>query len=385
MDGTKAASVEAVTRKPKIVSLYPQYERLCWQLLAGIQLLPLFVHVPIGAQLIVNSTVVVALGVFKSVEIDVTEQGDTVQTRYDSEYASGEAETVKTKDALMFPITASISLFGLYLVFTYINKDLIKGLLKIYFSYLGMYVLGLFFAEKFLERDESLREISYEKQTSLKIPYLMEEPLKITMRKADNYGFAISFVLATAYCLTSHWLLNNLFGVTFAIGAIRLIKLTDIKIGLIMLWGLFFYDIFWVFKTDVMVTVAKSMDGPILLKFPLNLAENKFSMLGLGDMIVPGAFISLLLKFDVDSYLKAFPKCKLEQIRTPFFWYNLIFYLLGIVITYVFMQWFNHAQPALLYLVPAATIGLLIPAVQRGGYQEMIDYKIAESEPPKDE
>jgi Signal peptide peptidase len=30
-----------------------------------------------------------------------------------------------------------------------------------------------------------------------------------------------------------------------------------------MLVGLFFYDIFWVFGTDVMVTVAKSFDGPI--------------------------------------------------------------------------------------------------------------------------
>ena len=32
-----------------------------------------------------------------------------------------------------------------------------------------------------------------------------------------------------------------------------------------MLWGLFFYDIFWVFGTDVMVTVAKLADAPIKL------------------------------------------------------------------------------------------------------------------------
>jgi minor histocompatibility antigen H13 len=28
---------------------------------------------------------------------------------------------------------------------------------------------------------------------------------------------------------------------------------------------LFFYDIFWVFGTEVMVTVAKNLDGPIKL------------------------------------------------------------------------------------------------------------------------
>ena len=32
--------------------------------------------------------------------------------------------------------------------------------------------------------------------------------------------------------------------------------------------GLFFYDIFWVFGTDVMVTVAKSFEAPIKLVFP---------------------------------------------------------------------------------------------------------------------
>jgi minor histocompatibility antigen H13 len=33
--------------------------------------------------------------------------------------------------------------------------------------------------------------------------------------------------------------------------------------GFVLLGGLFFYDIFFVFGTDVMVTVAVSMDVPI--------------------------------------------------------------------------------------------------------------------------
>lgn len=38
--------------------------------------------------------------------------------------------------------------------------------------------------------------------------------------------------------------------------------------GALLLSGLFFYDIFWVFGTPVMVTVAKSLDAPIKLVFP---------------------------------------------------------------------------------------------------------------------
>jgi len=49
----------------------------------------------------------------------------------------------------------------------------------------------------------------------------------------------------------------------FAINGIELLHLNTIKIGCILLCGLFVYDIFWVFGTNVMVTVAKSFDAPI--------------------------------------------------------------------------------------------------------------------------
>jgi minor histocompatibility antigen H13 len=60
--------------------------------------------------------------------------------------------------------------------------------------------------------------------------------------------------------------------------------------------GLFFYDVFWVFGTDVMTTVAKTIDAPILLQFPQDLLRNgwlnasKHGMLGLGDIVIPVIF-----------------------------------------------------------------------------------------------
>mmetsp|Transcript_37950 Transcript_37950/g.33979 ORF Transcript_37950/g.33979 Transcript_37950/m.33979 type:complete len:119 (+) Transcript_37950:509-865(+) len=103
--------------------------------------------------------------------------------------------------------------------------------------------------------------------------------------------------------MTKHWLLNNLFGVAFSIGGIESLVLPNFQIGFILLWGLFFYDIFWVYGTDVMLTVAKSVDAPIKLIFPINLFvdEPNFSMLGLGDIVIPGVFIALCLKYDVDK------------------------------------------------------------------------------------
>ena len=56
-----------------------------------------------------------------------------------------------------------------------------------------------------------------------------------------------------------------------------------------MLWGLFFYDIFWVYGTDVMLTVAKNLNAPIKLLFPIDLWADppKMSLLGLGDIVIP--------------------------------------------------------------------------------------------------
>ena len=49
------------------------------------------------------------------------------------------------------------------------------------------------------------------------------------------------------------------------------------------------------------VTVAKSFDAPIKLLFPRVLSGKgtPFSMLGLGDIVIPGIFVALLLRYDI--------------------------------------------------------------------------------------
>mgnify|MGYP001951280421 CR=1 FL=1 len=46
-----------------------------------------------------------------------------------------------------------------------------------------------------------------------------------------------------------------------------------------------------------MVEVAKSIDLPVKLLLPIN---GKFSMLGLGDIVIPGILLSWLLKYEID-------------------------------------------------------------------------------------
>jgi len=107
------------------------------------------------------------------------------------------------------------------------------------------------------------------------------------------------------------------------------------------------YDCFWVFGTPVMVTVAKGIEGPIKLLFPKKfpeegegLGKDDFSMLGLGDVVLPGLFACLSLKFD-------------KKTGSGTFLWTVLGYLTGLGLTVGSMHFFAAAQPALLYIVPA--------------------------------
>lgn len=104
--------------------------------------------------------------------------------------------------------------------------------------------------------------------------------------------------------MDKNWVANNVFGISFSIIGIEQVILPNFKIGFILLWLLFFYDIFWVYCTDVMISVAKNLDVPIKLIFPTQIEDaTKKNMLGLGDIVIPGIFLSLCLKYDIDKYL----------------------------------------------------------------------------------
>lgn len=67
--------------------------------------------------------------------------------------------------------------------------------------------------------------------------------------------------------LPQHWIANNIFGIAFSVNGVEMLHLNNVLTGVILLGGLFVYDVFWVFGTDVMVTVAKSFEAPIKREF----------------------------------------------------------------------------------------------------------------------
>jgi minor histocompatibility antigen H13 len=190
----------------------------------------------------------------------------------------------------------------------------------------------------------------------------------------------------------------------------------------------------------MMVTVAKSLDVPIKLMFPRPGNPNdptsapSHAMLGLGDVVLPGIVIGLALRFDLYLFYlrrqKRIPAASPGGAETiekaeyfplagrwsdhfwthsligrplwakgdskpeaPFtfpktyFKASLVGYVLGLLATLGVMMIWNHAQPALLYLVPGVLGSVWLTALARGELSLIWNYTeaIEEEEEQKDE
>ena len=162
-----------------------------------------------------------------------------------------------------------------------------------------------------------------------------------------------------------------------------------------------------VFGTDVMVTVARSFDAPIKLLFPqwaMVGAKANPSMLGLGDIVIPGIFIALLLRFDYQQHenrhkaaasaalvaaqsgkavVAADPSAS-TPVSTPYFYSALVAYWAGLSTTVAVMYFFEAAQPALLYLVPACLGGAILTAATRGEAKTLFHFAEGQAKEEQD-
>lgn len=162
-------------------------------------------------------------------------------------------------------------------------------------------------------------------------------------------------------------------------------NLKNFKTGSLLLTGLFLYDVFWVYfsgyfftgddRKSVMEHVAvKSTRNPVYvlaqvigmpksrrfietLQLPNKLVWDH-SILGLGDIVLPGLLLAFLKRFDA--------------VRGKGYWKTgLAGYLLGLTAAVAMGFWTESGQPALLYIVPA-TIGLVVlHSLARGEFDEL--------------
>ncbi|OAD66872.1 hypothetical protein PHYBLDRAFT_89550, partial [Phycomyces blakesleeanus NRRL 1555(-)] len=303
------------------------------------------------------------------------------------------ADTLTTNDALMFPIIASGVLFSLYMMYRYLDERYLNYGITAYFSIVGcaaMTKTGLMVA-KAVTPLSLLKNVDKYKVSLSKGGKRLNH-LSFTV---VHIGLAVLSILMTIYYgITKNWVASNLFGLSFSVNALTLLSLGSFTTGMSLLAGLFFYDIFWVFGTDVMVSVAKNFDAPIKVLWPRDAIAYflgdptaiGFTMLGLGDIVIPGAFVALCLHFDRHMAWKRNPvgDFRSTDFPKPYFIACFVAYIAGLATTMAVMHIFHAAQPALLYLSPACIISALLTAAVRGEIKELFSFSDEETEEEKE-
>lgn len=235
----------------------------------------------------------------------------------------------------------------------------------------------------------------------------------------DVIGLVLGFATVIMYntgASTKAWWLTNVLGINFCYGILQILSPTTFWTGTLVLAGLFIYDVIMVFYTPMMITVAKSLQAPIMLVIP---GPGRGSMLGLGDIALPGMVMAMALRFDLYlHYLrkqisvgldKDDKKSKNDIIRAPYeeatglwgerFWTrrqtdsdtataadgarfkkvyfkaSIIGYIVAMLVTMAVMHHYKHGQPALLYLVPSVLGAIWGTALVRGEVRLMWEYK----------
>ncbi|XP_037041299.1 signal peptide peptidase-like 3 isoform X2 [Bradysia coprophila] len=223
---------------------------------------------------------------------------------------------------------------------------------------------------------------------------------------AELFSFSLALSIVCIWVLTGHWLLMDAMGMGLCVAFIAFVRLPSLKVSTLLLTGLLLYDVFWVFfssyifSTNVMVKVAtRPADNPVglvarklnigMVKEPpkLNLPgklvfpslhnSGHFSMLGLGDIVMPGLLLCFVLRYD--AYKKSqgtlvdagVPVPKGVGSRLTYFHCSLLGYFLGLLTATVSSEIFKAAQPALLYLVPFTLLPLLTMAYLKGDLRRM--------------
>jgi len=214
-----------------------------------------------------------------------------------------------------------------------------------------------------------------------------------------------------------YWITQDVFGACMCITFLGTIKINAIRVAAILLTVAFFYDIFFVFVTplltkhgeSIMVNVATSGGPPkadpswcekypssadckggdplpMLFAIPrIGDYQGGSSMLGLGDIVLPGLLLSFASRFDEAKRLMGLVSGGSGRVRNGggapnksswnfccgcgqggYFGPVVVAYAVGLAMANAAVYLMQMGQPALLYLVPCC-LGTFVFMARRNG------------------
>lgn len=234
-------------------------------------------------------------------------------------------ETFGLRQTALAPVALSMSLFAIYCILRYTPFDL-ASLVTCYFWLLGVVAVtsnvAVPVSAAFGAGWSETRLIDVPLPEGLAEDKVTGEPVRSTpLTNAYAVSAVVGVVFATwdVACGHGNHTVNNFLATMIAADFLSLVGLGSFAAAGSLLVGLLCYDAFWVFgsgyvfgdgtaDSNVMMAVATSdaFRGPFRLLFPrfedvLNPPPPgalPFSLLGLGDVAVPGLLACLALRYD---------------------------------------------------------------------------------------
>ncbi|KAJ8599783.1 hypothetical protein CTAYLR_003996 [Chrysophaeum taylorii] len=277
----------------------------------------------------------------------------------EEEEASSLASELDGSSAAVFPALASAALVGIYVLFA---------------RFQGVLVSAMAFA--------SLWSLHFTAR-----PYV------------GGLAWPVAGVVVCCWLLTGHWVLLDVLGACTCVACVALVRVPNLRVACLCLGSLLAYDVFWILGSasvfggdNVMVTVAsRAANNPVgpPLQLPIKLvvpACSGFSLLGLGDVAIPGLALALARRFD--RYLAAEARSPVaadarrwrrpdtvsgrrssitakRPRRLSYLAVATTGYAGGLALACATAARFGP-QPALVYLVPACVLPIIVAALLRG-------------------
>ncbi|KAF2976254.1 hypothetical protein EK904_002689 [Melospiza melodia maxima] len=344
------------------------------------------------------SILLIVYGSFRSLNMDFENQdkekdNSSTTGSFNGNSTNNSIQTIDSTQALFLPIGASVSLLVMFFFFDSV---------QVVFTICTAVLATIAFAFLLLPMCQYLtRPCSPQNKISFGCCG--------RFTAAELLSFSLSVMLVLIWVLTGHWLLMDALAMGLCVAMIAFVRLPSLKVSCLLLSGLLIYDVFWVFfsayifNSNVMVKVAtQPADNPLdVLSRKLHLGPNvgrdvprlslpgklvfpsstgsHFSMLGIGDIVMPGLLLCFVLRYDNYKKQANSDSCSApgpgnisgRMQKVSYFHCTLIGYFVGLLTATVASRIHRAAQPALLYLVPFTLLPLLTMAYLKGDLRRM--------------
>ncbi|KAG0233515.1 signal peptide peptidase-domain-containing protein [Mortierella sp. GBAus27b] len=183
------------------------------------------------------------------------------------------------------------------------------------------------------------------------------------------FALMVSVFLSAYYVATKNWVASNVLAFGFALSSVQVFSLESFQVGLVLMSGMTSYDFLG----------TPDESTPFKIAFPRLLLSSgqasKFTALGLSDLVVPGLFAALCLRFDQHRAGMKNPELGgSTKFRKPYFTGCIVAYVLGLGSMFILHHVTTITFPPQLYLNPACALSLFMSAAVRGELKQVFGF-----------